>query len=86
MTCGEDEATYPAAMADQDAKEFVNVPVSRSDEKRIAREERTWTGRRLSVLCVVFLGICLVALYVMAQTTSETTWTDWLLPWPTGKG
>lgn len=73
-------------MADNDAKIFVNVRVSESDERRIAREERSWTGSKLSILCVVFLGICLVALYVMASTTSETTWTDWLIPWPTDEG
>jgi hypothetical protein len=61
-------------------KIFVNVPVGSEDAKRIAREETFWTGPRLFGLTVVTLGIALVVLYVAANTTSETTWSDWLLP------
>lgn len=72
-------------MTSPEPRIYVNVPVSEKDERRIVREEKTWTGLRLSIFCVLFLGACLVALYVMASTTSETTWTDWLWPWP-GEG
>lgn len=70
-------------MAERDAtpRIYVNVPVSERAEQRILREERFWTGTRLSIFCVVFLLACLVALYVMASSTSETTWGDWLFPW-----
>jgi hypothetical protein len=60
---------------------YVNVPTSEREEQRIVREEKFWTGTRLSIFCVVFLVACLAVLYVMASTTSETTWGDWLLPW-----
>ncbi len=72
-------------MAQSDAKVYVNVQVGEEDKARIARQEKTWNGTRLVLYCLVFLAACLVVLYLMSSTTSETTWSDWLFPWPTGK-
>ena len=41
--------------------------MSESDEQRIAREETTWNAPKLFTLGLVFLGICIVTIYVMAS-------------------
>jgi len=63
-----------------DPKIFVNVQVGSEDRERIAREEAFWTGPRLLGLAVATLGAALVVLYAAASTTSESTWSDWLMP------
>ena len=59
---------------------FLNVEASESEKARIAREESTWTGRRLAALCAVSLGASLVLLYLMANWKSETHFPAFLLP------
>ncbi|MEM9193569.1 MAG: hypothetical protein AAGF12_30625 [Myxococcota bacterium] len=67
-------------MADPKPKIYINVPVTAAERERLERQEHTWSSMRLVVLTVVSLGISLVVLYLMAQTTSETYWSDWLIP------
>lgn len=69
-------------MATKDPDYHLNVPMDSDMADRTIRQERAWSGFKLSVFAVVFLAICLVVLYLMAGTTSQTTWGDWLLPWP----
>jgi hypothetical protein len=73
------------AESDGSPRIYVNVRVDEAEERRIIRQERAWTGRRLSVFCVIFLAICLTVLFFAAQTTSRTTWDDWFTPWPTSE-
>jgi hypothetical protein len=61
-------------------KVYINVPMSAADEKRIEREERTWSGPRLVLLGIVTLLIAFAVLFAMASATSETYWDDWLVP------
>jgi hypothetical protein len=51
-------------------KTFVNVPMDKENEERVQREEETWTAPRLIVFGSVFLGICLVILYALANLTT----------------
>ena len=62
-------------------KIYVNIQPTKEEAARIEREENTWTGPRLVALAAATLGTAFVALYLMAQVTSETHWDDWLLPW-----
>lgn len=41
--------------------------MSETDEQRIAREEAFWNGPRLFGFGLVFLGICLVIIYILAS-------------------
>lgn len=41
--------------------------MSETQEQRIAREEAYWTGPRLFGFGLVFLGICLVIIYILAS-------------------
>jgi len=59
---------------------YVNVNVSPENAARIEREEKTWTGPRLVALTFGTLLVAFTVLYLMAQTTSQTTWSDWLFP------
>jgi hypothetical protein len=43
--------------------------VSNSEEQRIAKEEEYWTTPRLLRFGLVFLGICIAVLYVLATFT-----------------
>jgi hypothetical protein len=45
----------------------VNTPVSQRDEQRIIQEEKTWTGPRLTALCLVVMAIALTFLYWAAR-------------------
>jgi hypothetical protein len=61
-------------------KAFANVPMSEGEQKAYQQSEEFWTGPRLVALTAGTLGVALVVLYLMAQVTSETTWSDWLIP------
>ena len=61
-------------------KIFVNVDVSDAEKQRIEREEQFWTGPKLIGLTFATLAVALVLLFVMAESTSETYWPDWLTP------
>ena len=41
--------------------------MSETQEQRIAREEAYWNGPRLFGFGLVFLGICLVIIYILAS-------------------
>jgi hypothetical protein len=41
--------------------------VSETPEQRIAREESTWNAPKLFALGIVFLGLCIALIYVMAS-------------------
>lgn len=41
--------------------------MSKSDEERIAREEEYWTAPRLLGSGFVFLGACIVVIYLMSN-------------------
>ena len=56
-------------VAASEATVFVNVPVSASEKKRIEGEEESWTARKMIPFGVVFLGICIVALYCLSNYT-----------------
>jgi hypothetical protein len=47
--------------------------MSDPNEQRIAREEEYWTGPRLFGFGLVFLGICIVAIYLMATFSFAST-------------
>lgn len=59
---------------------IANVPLSKAEEEAYQAQEAAWTGPRLIGLAFGTLAVCLVVLYSMAQVTSETTWSDWLIP------
>ena len=40
--------------------------MSESEEQRIAREESYWNAPRLFTAGIVFLGVCIVVIYLMA--------------------
>lgn len=69
-------------MAQTDSDYHLNVPMSRDLGERVRKQEKAWTGRKLVWFSVIFLAICLTVLFLMSSSTSETTWGDWLLPWP----
>lgn len=48
----------------------INVPVSDADKRRIEAEEESWNGKKLVVFGAIFLGFCLVTLYVLANLTT----------------
>lgn len=58
----------------------VNVIVSEADKKRILRDERAWSGRRLVLLCAVTLTLALGLLYFLASTTAESGYPTPLFP------
>lgn len=47
----------------------INVPVGEEDKRRIEAEEGAWTGKKLIVFGVIFLGFCVATLYVLANLT-----------------
>jgi hypothetical protein len=67
-------------MSKGEPKIVVNVPMSSAARERIVGQQQRWTGPRLVMLSVGTLAIALVVLYLMASTTSQTYWDDWLIP------
>ncbi len=59
---------------------YANVPLSKSAEEAYHRSEEFWSGPKLVSLTVATMAVSLVVLYSMAQVTSETYWSDWLIP------
>jgi preprotein translocase subunit Sss1 len=47
--------------------------MSDSQEHRIAREEEYWTAPKLLGFGLVFLGICIVVIYLMATFSFAST-------------
>ncbi|MBK8169170.1 MAG: hypothetical protein IPK60_02360 [Sandaracinaceae bacterium] len=47
----------------------INVPVSEADKVRIAKEEASWGGKKLIIFGAIFLGFCVLTLYVLANLT-----------------
>jgi hypothetical protein len=71
---------YISAAMSAEPRIYVNVTVGQSDTDRIEREERFWTGTRLSILCAVAILLVLAFLYFIASQKSETYWPDWMIP------
>lgn len=51
----------------------VEVPVSDSQDQRIAREEGYWTAPRLFAAGIAFLAVCVVVIYTMASFAFANT-------------
>ena len=49
------------------AKTYNNVPMRESEKKRVEREDATWTGPKLLILCFGTLALALFVLW-MAST------------------
>ena len=80
MTPDHGDTSVRAMSENRPTGPYVNVPLSASERDHYLASEAFWTGPRLVGLTAVSLGLALVALYFMAQVTTETTWSDWLIP------
>ncbi len=58
----------------------MNVDVDDATRERIIRQQKSWGPIKLVGLLAATMAVSLVVLYAMAQTTSQTTWSDWLIP------